>query len=245
MNFSQMLFQNGFKTGNFCAAIIGGGGKTALLHRLGNEFSQEHNRVLLTSLTRSAFSRAHNVVFLEKMPDQDLSPHFRQHNPLFIMHSQLDAQKLAGISITALQDLKKQSDLCLFECDGARNLSLKVHKEHDPPVPVFATHTIIVVGADVVDTSIRQGLVHRPELFRSIWNISDDDILDVAFIADVVTTPKGYLAKIPHPTNLMYFANKADTHPQQAQQLAQAIHDRSGTPTFYGSLHANICKEIQ
>ncbi len=201
--------------------------------------------MLLTSLTHSAIPHAYDVVFPDKIQDRCLLPHFKQHNPLFIMHSQLDARKLAGISVAVLQDLQKQSDVCLFECDGARNLSLKVHKEHDPPVPVFATHTIVVVGADVVDTTIRQGLVHRPELFKSLWNISNDDILDAAFIADVVTTPKGYLAKIPHPTNLMYFVNKADTHPQQAQRLARAIHDRSGAPTFYGSPHANICKEIR
>lgn len=243
-NFSRMVLSDGLKVAGYCIAILGGGGKTGLLHRLGDEFSREYDRVLLTSLTHSAYPIARDVVFVDNLPNRDLSPYFRRNNPLYIMYSTKDPKKLAGISVAELQEMHQQTGVCLFECDGARNLSLKVHKEHDPPVPVFATHAIIVVGADVVNTSISQGLVHRADLFRSVWNISDDDILDVEFIARVLTTSKGYLAKIPYHTKQIYFVNKADTHPHKAEQLARTIHEESGSPTFYGSIHASICNSI-
>lgn len=244
MNFFQMVLNEGSKAASYCVAIIGGGGKTSLLHRLGNEFSREYDRVLLTSLTSSAYPRAYEVVLMDNMPSRDLSPHYKRYSPLYLMGSKFSHYKLSGISLDELQAVQKQSEVCLFECDGARNLSLKVHKEHDPPVPAFATHVIIVVGADVVNTSISQGMVHRPELFRSVWHISGDDILDKEFITRVLTTSRGYLTKIPYQTRRIYFVNKSDTHPYEAEQLARTIHKESGFPAFYGSTQANICMKI-
>ncbi len=218
-----------------CVAILGGGGKTGLLLRLGAELAGHHPRVLLTSLTRSSVHIQPPPLLLHGLGDSPRLP-FEQTNPLFVMSTQAEKDKLLGISPQLLATLLARSSLALVECDGARKLPLKAHTMHDPAVPDCATQVVVVVGAAVVDTTLEQGLVHRPELFQSLWSVSSDFQLEADFIAEVVTSSRGYRAKIPGDQPVIYFINQADRWPQQARRLARAIKARSGGPTFWGSL---------
>ncbi|MCH8070203.1 MAG: putative selenium-dependent hydroxylase accessory protein YqeC [Candidatus Marinimicrobia bacterium] len=244
MDFYRMIFKNPSQSQNSCIAIMGGGGKTGLLLRLGKELSRYYNKVLMTSLTKSGFNHGDNVVFMDTVEREGFSSLFEQYNPLFIMHSMIDSTKLVGISVSVLNDMVKKSTVCLFECDGARNRSLKVHNRIDPEVPDFATHIIIVVGADVVNTKLSDGKVHRPDLFAKVWKIDNHFTLDVDFVTKVVTSKTGYLSKVPNNPALIYFVNKAEDYPTNAELLAQSIFKKSTCPTFYGSLYANFWKAV-
>ncbi len=117
-------------------------------------------------------------------------------NPLFIIGEKLSDNKLKGISENELNKIREYFNVTIFECDGARNKPLKAHTDYDPKVPEFTTHVIIIVGADVVNTKIDDGLVHRPELFCKTWNVKPDFKLEIDFIVDVLTSQKGYLSKV-------------------------------------------------
>lgn len=244
VDFCGILFDNVSEAEHGCTAIMGGGGKTTLLHRLGKELS-DYYKVLITSLTKSVYHPEDGVIFVNSIPNDDLSRYFKSHNPLHVMDSVIAPGKLAGISEMTLGSLCKQAEVCLFECDGARSLSLKAHTELDPEVPQFATHVIILVGADVVNTCLKEGRVHRPDLFKLIWNFHDDSVMGAEFVTEVVTTRKGYLSKIPHDIKRIYFVNKADSYPDEAQLLAESIRRGSDCPTFYGSLKQNFWIEAQ
>ncbi|MCF7902506.1 MAG: putative selenium-dependent hydroxylase accessory protein YqeC, partial [Candidatus Marinimicrobia bacterium] len=137
-----------------------------------------------------------------------------------------------------------QADVTLCESDGARNLPLKVHLPHDPVVPPFTTQVVILVGADVVDTSLTDGRVHRPELFREKWQISPDEPLSVDFIARVVTSTCGYLEKVPDGISRIYFVNKGDEHRENAQLLARAIGTQASAPVFWGSIRRGFWESV-
>ncbi|MBC8402922.1 MAG: putative selenium-dependent hydroxylase accessory protein YqeC [Candidatus Marinimicrobia bacterium] len=236
MDFSILAFPDHKPAPNSCIALLGGGGKTGLQQRLGRELSRQHDRVLLTSITKSAFHSEPRIIYRAEIVNDDLSPWFVRHNPLCLMGTCLNADKVDGIEVTDLEHFKNQADITIVECDGARNRPLKVHCDHDPIVPDFFDQVIVIVGADVVDTTLSDGLVHRPELFATYWGIADDFVLTLEFIAEVVTSQKGYSSKIPTHLPRTYFVNKTDAHPGQASALAQAIFAASGRPTWYGSV---------
>ena len=48
-----------------CIALIGGGGKTTLLHKLASEFSKIFPNVLQTSLTKTAFYKTDEPIILQ------------------------------------------------------------------------------------------------------------------------------------------------------------------------------------
>ncbi len=243
MDFYTLLAKDPQSLSGACVAILGGGGKTGLLLRLGAELAAHHPRVLLTSLTRSSAHIQPPPLQLQGRGNSPLLP-FEQTNPLMVMSSQAEKGKLLGISPQLLATLLPRSSLALVECDGARKLPLKAHTMHDPAVPDCATHVVVVVGAAVVDTTLEQGLVHRPELFRSLWGVSSDFRLTADFIATVVTSSRGYRAKIPGDQPVIYFINQADRWPQPARRLARAIKARSGGPTFWGSLRKSELQRL-
>ncbi|MFH0883610.1 MAG: selenium cofactor biosynthesis protein YqeC [bacterium] len=242
--FTEMISAQPLEARGACIALLGGGGKTSMLRRLGQEYSEVFPRVLLTSLTLSARDHGSRVLFLSDLGDAGLAPHFVEHNPVCVMNRAINEHKLEGVPEAVVAQLADQADLCVFECDGARNLPLKVHNDRDPVVPDFATHVIILVGADAVDQSLSGGRIHRPERFAEWWGVDPETPLDAAFIAQVVTTRKGYLSKVPERMQPVYFVNKADDYPEQAQRLADAIVRRGIGPVFMGSVVKGVCRRV-
>jgi len=244
MHFYRLISDNIEEAKGSCIALLGGGGKTALLHKLANEFSQYYPAVLQTSLTKTAFHPSDKPLILNEIDIDKLGSIKFDRNPLFIIGEKINNEKLKGISETDLAIIRHQFDITIFECDGAKNKPLKVHTNYDPNVPKFTTHVIIIVGADVVNTKVSDGLVHRPELFCKIWNVENDYQLDIDFIVKVLTTKKGYLSKLNHNAEISFFVNKWDNHQKNAENLAKAIFEKTRKLTFYGSVQNKILKQV-
>jgi xanthine dehydrogenase accessory factor len=239
MRFYNTLFTRINDARGASIALIGGGGKTTLLHTLGMEFSKHYPRVLLSSLTKSAVSDKYTVRFLEHGKRNLLEEGFSRANPLLVMGKELSEQKLSGLQTHELSNLIPGADVSVFECDGARNLPLKAHNQSDPIVPKFATHLLVVVGSEVSGTMLKDGHVHRPELLRRLWGLKKDERITPEQIAMIVTSKKGYFSKVLHDLQCAFFVNKADRHRSKAVEIANAIKSISDHKVFYGSLTDN------
>jgi len=244
MHFYQLITDNIKDAKGSCIALLGGGGKTALLHKLANEFAQFYPSVLQTSLTKTAFDQSDNPIILNEIDTDKLDSIKLDKNPLFLIGDKITNDKLKGISETVLDRIRRQFDITIFECDGARNKPLKAHTEYDPQVPGFSTQIIIIVGADSVNTKINDGYVHRPELFCKKWNVKPSFQISIDFIVKVLTSEKGYHSKIVNNSNIIYFVNKWDHHRVNAEKLAQAICHKTGKPTFFGSVQKNVLNQV-
>jgi len=244
MKISKLLFQDLTKVEKACIGLLGGGGKTALLHRLGDELSQSYSRVLLSSLTKAGIFVSHPVHFYSEFELEVERERMLLNNPLYIMGERENEEKLLGVNEDQLQSIVNVSDLTVFECDGARKKPLKAHQPFDPNIPDFATHAIIVVGADAVGAKVDGKMVHRPELFRELWDVNANFILDPAFIAKVLTSKYGYLQKVPPDVELIFLVNKADSFPEEAHSLAQALSRISTVPVFCGSVEQGNIKQV-
>ena len=244
MQFYQLISDNIEPARGSCIALLGGGGKTALLHKLAAEIAKYYPSVLQTSLTKTAFHQSDKPLILNEIDIAKLKSQKFDRNPLFIIGEKITNEKLKGISETDLDIIRHQFDITIFECDGARNKPLKVHTEYDPIVPDFTTHVIIIVGADVINTRVSDGLVHRPELFCKMWNVKPAFQVDTDFIVKVLTSDDGYHAKIPNNMEIVYFVNKWDGNQKNAEDLAKTIYQKTGKPTFYGSVQKNVLKQV-
>lgn len=244
MQFYRLILDKIEQAKGSCIALLGGGGKTALLHKLADEFAKYYPSVLQTSLTKTAFHPSDKPLILNEINIDKLDSIKLDGNPLFIIGEKISSEKLKGISEADLDIIRRQFDIIIFECDGARNRALKAHNEYDPQVPEFATHAVIIVGADVINTKVSDGLVHRPELFCKTWNVKPNFKLDIDFIVKVLTSKKGYFSKLKHNVEISYFVNKWDNHLNNTEDLAKAIFQKTGKPTFYGSVQKNILNQV-
>ena len=244
MQFYQIISDKIEEAKGSCIALLGGGGKTALLHKLADEFAKYYSSVLQTSLTKTAFNHSDKPLILKEIDIYKLDSIKLDKNPLFIIGEKINNEKLRGISEADLDIIRHQFDITIFECDGARNKPLKAHTDYDPTVPDFTTHVIIIVGADVINTKISDGLVHRPELFCKMWDVNPDRKLKIDFMVKVLTSEDGYHSKIPNNVEIVYFVNKWDGHQKNAKELAMALYEKTGKPTFYGSVQNDVMKQV-
>lgn len=131
-------------------AIIGSGGKTSLLYRLGRELAPR-GRVILTTTTH---------IF-----QPDWLPVARRSGsaPLLCVGTPAPGGKLTAPE-ESIEDLAAIADYVLVEADGAARRPLKAHAAHEPVIPVGANQVICVVGASGLWRPAVE-VVHRPELF--------------------------------------------------------------------------------
>ncbi len=244
MKFSQIVFKDEAEADKSCVGILGGGGKTALLHELGNELAKTHEHVMLSSLTKAGISSRHDVHFFPEFEAETSRETLLEINPLYIMGDQESDHKLIGLNPDQLQVIHEASDLTLFECDGARKKPIKAHQPFDPVIPHFATHAVIVVGADAVGAKVDGKMVHRPELFRELWDVNANQVLDPIFITRVLTSEYGYLQKVPKDIKLTYFVNKADSYPDQAYDLAKTLSRLSHDSVYFGSIEQGNIQKV-
>jgi probable selenium-dependent hydroxylase accessory protein YqeC len=243
-SFLDLLDSGGGKP---CVAIIGGGGKTSLLLRLGDELLSQTDQpsILLASLTQMPVSRVDNAIPVNQLLEIGIPEMMRRHNPLLVLGPSISDKKIAGLSNDELNEIRQPFDSCIFECDGARGLPLKAHNQRDPIIPEYSTQAIVLVGADVVGTRVNDGLVHRPDLFCETWNCDYDTVLNAQIIAEILTSKQGYHQKIPGSIQTRYLVNKADGYPDQASELGKAIAQRDPGSVWIGSLREEWLESVQ
>ncbi|MEE8437407.1 MAG: selenium cofactor biosynthesis protein YqeC [Candidatus Neomarinimicrobiota bacterium] len=244
MPFFQILFKDPRLAAGACICLLGGGGKTTLAYQLGRELSEFYEQVLITSLVKAGPSPEIPIQFIGPDTEIDLNPFFKYHNPAYLLKEKLTDQKFQGISVGQLNAFQPQVGLSIVECDGARSRPLKAHNKRDIILPALATIAVILIGAEVINSKIRDGHLHRAELFKQKWNLNDSAVLSIDLITRLVTEKKGYLEKTPHTVEKIYFINKAENYLQNSRNLALSINRKTGSPVFYGSLHQGWWKTI-
>ena len=244
MDIHQILFKTRADARRACVGILGGGGKTTLLHAMARDLATNFDTVVVSSLTRDAISEDQPIFLLDSvLESEDVPRLLRKNSPIQIMKSQED-QSLTGLAPEELLQLHEEADVCVFECDGARKRPLKAHTDYDPALPEFTSHGIIVVGADAVGARVESRSVHRVELFRERWDVKATFEMSPEFIAKVLTSKYGYLEKVPDGLPLAYVVNKADAFPREAQDLSRALARVSKAGVFVGSLEQRDIKQV-
>lgn len=159
-------------------AVIGGGGKSTLLLRLGRELAAQGRKTLLCTSTHmlappgiplaGALAQAADLLRRESL----------------ICFGALGAEgKLCqGASIEALLPL---AEYVLCEADGAKRLPLKAHASYEPNVPREAKRLIYVAGLDGVGQPIARA-AHRPDLYAALLGTGQNHTVSPADVAAAI-----------------------------------------------------------
>jgi probable selenium-dependent hydroxylase accessory protein YqeC len=242
MDFSPIILPKDSHKITPAIAIFGGGGKTSLLYRFGKDLSAKYQKILLTSIVKAGPSPYYQIHFVH--PNKSILNLFDKDNPLYIMKEKVRDDKYIGFESGELKPWLNEIDICLFEADGARDLPLKAHHQYDPALPSYTTQAIIVIGADAINTKLSDGKIHRSSLFKEMWHINTDTLIDIKLITKVTTSKNGYLTKIHDSIEKTYFINKADAFPHNAQQLAESISHKKCGSVYVGSVTNKWWKKV-
>jgi molybdenum cofactor cytidylyltransferase len=216
-------------------AVVGGGGKTSLVYRLGREAAALGLRAVIAGTTR--FTHAPHG---QPMPPLLTAEQAAIPARIVAAWAHDGARQLVAAG-TAPQPPGRLDPLLpatadavagllglgvlLLEADGSKLHPFKAPADHEPVIPASATHVIAVVGLDALDAPLDGRRVHRPERVRAIV---DRPTCDAALIAAVLASPRGG-RKAVGARPFAVVVNKADGDREGALRLARAVR-AAGVP---------------
>ncbi|MEN8235813.1 MAG: selenium cofactor biosynthesis protein YqeC [Actinomycetota bacterium] len=208
-------------------AIVGAGGKSTILHALGEELAGEGARVVLTTTTMLAESQVTEPACWSDVPSE-IEARLFPGVPLFVAAGRVP-EKVTGPSTTAVDRIfvETSADYVIVEADGARHMSIKAPAEHEPVVPEAATTVIVTVGIDAIGRCI-SAVAHRPERVAALAGLAVDDVLTVEGAATVLVHPEGGLKSIPDSARVVMAITKVAPETREtAQRLSTVLGSHS------------------
>lgn len=203
-------------------ALVGAGGKSTLLRRLGEELARSGHRVVLSTTTHLGVDQVGPLDEVVWSVDPDLvAEAVASRSPIFVLAA-ATPPKASGPPPGALDALFAEGgcDYLVVEADGARRRSLKAPAAHEPVIPSRATLVIVVAGLDAVGRPAIE-VAHRPVRVAALTGRPARAPLRPEDIATVLGHPEGGLKGVPSGARVAVVLTKA----QAAAPLASAIAD--------------------
>lgn len=166
MNTLECLSRNAPKT----IAIIGGGGKTTLLHRLGDYLAGQGKRVVLTTTTHFGTDEG----AFSPISPEEVNNRLVPGEPLLCAYP--DGHRMTGLPVEWYNQISAHH--IVVEADGSRCHPLKVHRPHEPVVPAGTGLLLQVAGLSALDRRV-EDCVHG---WREL-GLAPDALVDEALIA--------------------------------------------------------------
>lgn len=182
-------------------AIIGGGGKSTLLLRLGRELAAAGHKTLLCTSTHML---APPGVPFSGEPEQ--AARLLQSAPLVCFGAKGEDGKLnQGAPMEALLSL---AEYVLCEADGSKGLPLKAHAPHEPNVPRETKRLVYVAGLDGVGRTVAEA-AHRPALYAALLGVGEGHVVAPGDVVNAILA-EGYGASGVGAVPAVLLLNKAE-----------------------------------
>ncbi len=172
-------------------AIVGGGGKTTLVHALGRQLRGD---VVLTCTTKMGADQHRGLPTL-------LSPSLAEvraalgSGPVMVWR-RVERQKAMGVDPGTCDQLFAAVDHVVIEADGSRQRPFKAPAVFEPVVPASVTVMLSVIGADALGRVIADRC-HRPLRVAALAGVQPYARLSPAAAATVLLHERGARKELP------------------------------------------------
>jgi molybdenum cofactor cytidylyltransferase len=203
-------------------AFVGSGGKTSAMFALARDLPGPG--VLVTTTTHLAIAQAaladrHVIV----SPGQSIQDAISPFPSGVTLISGMDTTRVQLSSPTDAQ-LKELHQFAtengcpvLLEADGSRFLPIKAPADHEPRIPDWSTHVVVVTGLSGLHQPLDATHVHRPEIFSELSGLPMDATIQMEHVAAVLTHKQGGLKNIQVTMTPFLLINQADSEMQQSE----------------------------
>ena len=229
--------------------LVGGGGKTTTLYRLGREALSTGAGVVVTTTTHIFWPGTQSdleTIFLADW-DQGVAEcrAARERGHLPVLGTRVTPERrLAGVAPEVVDHFASQAEFScvVVEADGSAHKPFKAPLDYEPVVPSSTTLLIAVVGTDALGQPLDVEHIHRPQRVAELSGAIPGEPLTADAIASVLVHPLGPLRDAPPAARTLVLLNKADTPERTAaaHEIARALRDRDGPATLIGAVAADV-----
>jgi molybdenum cofactor cytidylyltransferase len=210
-------------------AFSGAGGKTTALFRLARQLKPPVLVTTTTHLASDQLALADQIIKVDESIDlEDLFSTLADEVVVLIGNEDGD-DRVKGLPEWQLNDIaefaKNRKITLLIEADGSRQRPLKAPAGHEPIIPSFVDHVVVVAGLSALGKPLSEDWVHRVEQFADLSGMNMGKQISTEAITRVLLNPSGGLKGIPPGANRMCLLNQAD-NPQlqsQANRIARSL----------------------
>jgi probable selenium-dependent hydroxylase accessory protein YqeC len=220
-------------------AIVGGGGKTALMIALGDALSRAGARVITTTTTKVWLAQARLapcVIFTHNHPlwREDLGRGLSESKSVFVAERPLESGKAHGIDPAVCDDLftSGAADYVIAEADGAAGRPVKAHAPHEPVISQSSTVVVAMAGLDCLGRPADSLTVFRLNFFLRMTGLREGQTLTTESVSRLFKGAAGLFRGSPPEAKLVVFLNKLDAlmGDQEAISLGRRILKTSFLP---------------
>ncbi len=220
-------------------AVVGGGGKTSLVHALAAEAASRGLSAVVASTTKFTRPPGRDMPPLLVTTDEqaEAAVRFALEPSCVLALSSGDGthSRLSGFAPTTIDALAVLgAGLLTIEADGAAHRPFKAPANHEPVIPASSTHVIVCVGLQVLGRPLDSDWVHRPELVAGLANVSLGDPVTADTILAVLLHELGGRKGVPAGARLSALLNGPSTaeHEDLGAHIAQRL--------VYGGYHRGV-----
>jgi probable selenium-dependent hydroxylase accessory protein YqeC len=227
--------------------LVGGGGKTTTMFRLGRELRELGRSVVVTTTTHIFAPGPEPDLETILLSDKDNALAecgavlARGRLPVLGTRVTPDG-KLAGVLPDVVDQLAASEDLTyvVVEADGSAHKPFKAPLEYEPVVPSSTTLLIAVVGVDALGQPLDAEHIHRPGRVAELSGLPPGSPLSSEAIASVLVHRLGPLRDAPPGARTLVLLNKADTRERlaAAREIARAVRVADGPETLISAVAA-------
>jgi len=173
-------------------SLVGGGGKTTLLHAIGAQLGP---KVILTTTTRMAAHEIGDARLLVGPSSAELAANVARDNRPVLVWDRIDDSvvgepKGVGVKLDAPAGWLEFVDYVVVEADGSRGHPAKAPAPHEPALPKGPVDVVAVIGADALGRVIADQC-HRPLRLAATVGCSPFERLTPERAAVLLTHPNG------------------------------------------------------
>ena len=197
-------------------AVVGGGGKTTVVHALGDQLVGSR---VLTCTTKMGHDQHRGRPVLLDPGDDDVVA-AAAGGPVMVWRA-VKGQKAVGVAPEACDRWFGLVDHVIIEADGSRQRPFKAPATFEPVVPATTTTMVSVIGADALGRVIADRC-HRPMRVAALAECSPYVRLSPEAAARVILHERGARKELPAGARLAVAVTKVD---DTTATMVTALHD--------------------
>ena len=219
--------------GSFSVSIIGGGGKTTLLYRLGRELAEAGFSVALTTTTHLRPPEPGALPWLKAAAPGEVKTALGQYSPVLLSGPE-QAGRIGPPEEAVLETARQCSRFLIAEADGSRGLPLKFPASHEPALLPGTDFVVLVMGLSALGKPL-DAVCHRAaQARRAIPGLPEQVTPQAA--ASILLSPEGRPWNIPPGIPWAVLLNQRELCPWEGERLARLLVERGAPRVVLASL---------
>ena len=212
-------------------SFSGSGGKTSALIALARDLNNPVIATTTTHFSQDQLGFADQIIYSSEIIDAKKFVADINSGITLLIGEEEGNERVSGPPPDQLQAIYENARLkeinLMVEADGSRQRPLKAPGDHEPVIPPFIDHAVVVAGLTALGKRFSSKIVHRFEQYAQLSHLEEGELITKEAVLRVLMDKSGGLKGIPENARRICLLNQADNENLQAagKRMANSLKE--------------------